>query len=105
MRRAFRYDGEILESGYPRNDVLRSPDAGRIAADVRRRLGLPDGKRVVLYAPTWRDNQYYASGRYRFDFRLDWSAPASDWRRYGYDPGHGHMAEDMRRGPARLPST
>jgi CDP-glycerol glycerophosphotransferase len=100
MRRAFRYDGEVLESGYPRNDVLRSGDADRIAADVRRRLGLPEGKRVVLYAPTWRDNQYYASGRYRFDFRLDLEQA---WRKLGDDHvflirGHHHMAEDVPAG-------
>ena len=100
MRQAFRYDGEVLESGYPRNDLLRSGDAGSIAADVRRRLGLPPGKRVVLYAPTWRDNQYYASGRYRFDLRLDLERA---WRRLGEDHvflirGHHHMAEDVSAG-------
>ncbi len=101
MRRAFRYDGEILESGYPRNDVLHSGGAGRLAADVRRRIGLPEGKRVVLYAPTWRDNQYYASGRYRFDLRLDLERA---WRELGDDHvflvrGHHHMAEDVPAGP------
>jgi CDP-glycerol glycerophosphotransferase len=100
MRRAFRYEGEVLESGYPRNDVLHSGDAGRIAADVRERLGLPEGKRAVLYAPTWRDNQYYASGRYRFDFRLDLERA---WRQLGDDyvfliRGHHHMAEDVPAG-------
>ncbi len=97
MRRAFRYDGEICDSGYPRNDVLCSGDAPRVAARVRRRLGLPDGKRVVLYAPTWRDNQYYASGRYRFDFRLDLERA---WQELGDDHvvlfrGHHHMADDV----------
>ena len=86
MRRAFRYDGEICESGYPRNDVLCSGDADRVAAGVRRRLGLPDGKRIVLYAPTWRDNQYYASGRYRFDFRLDLERAWQAARRRLRDP-------------------
>jgi CDP-glycerol glycerophosphotransferase len=100
MRRAFRYEGDVLESGYPRNDVLRSGDADRIAADVRQRLGLPEGKRVVLYAPTWRDNQYYASGRYRFDLRLDLERA---WRQLGDDcvfliRGHHHMAEDVPAG-------
>ncbi|RAJ32836.1 CDP-glycerol glycerophosphotransferase [Kitasatospora sp. SolWspMP-SS2h] len=71
LRRAFGFPGEIVESGYPRNDVLRRPDTGQFAADVRRRIGVPDGKRVVLYAPTWRDDQYYAPGRYKFDFRID----------------------------------
>jgi CDP-glycerol glycerophosphotransferase len=71
MRRAFAFKGEIIEAGYPRNDVLYSPDAAAIAASVRARIGIPPGKRVVLYAPTWRDDQYYSRGRYKFDMRLD----------------------------------
>ncbi|MEV5569345.1 bifunctional glycosyltransferase family 2 protein/CDP-glycerol:glycerophosphate glycerophosphotransferase [Spirillospora sp. NPDC052269] len=71
MRRAFRYDGEILETGYPRNDVLDSPDRDGIAARVRERLGIPDGKRVVLYAPTWRDDHHLAPGRRAFSLELD----------------------------------
>lgn len=55
LRKAFGYKGEILESGLPRNDVLNSPDRDALAAAVRERLGLAEGKRVILYAPTWRD--------------------------------------------------
>jgi CDP-glycerol glycerophosphotransferase (TagB/SpsB family) len=44
----------IWQEGYPRNDVFT--DAARIP-DVRRALGLPEGARVVLYAPTWRDDR------------------------------------------------
>jgi len=55
LRKAFGYQGEVLESGLPRNDVLVSPDRDELAAAIRRRLGLAEGKRVVLYAPTWRD--------------------------------------------------
>jgi CDP-glycerol glycerophosphotransferase len=55
LRKAFGYKGEILESGLPRNDVLNSPDRDTLAAAIRERLGLVEGKRVVLYAPTWRD--------------------------------------------------
>jgi CDP-glycerol glycerophosphotransferase len=70
LQRAFRYDGEVLEYGYPRNDVLSSPDTARMAAEVRARLGIPAGKRVVLYAPTWRDDQAKTGG-YGLDMRLD----------------------------------
>jgi CDP-glycerol glycerophosphotransferase len=97
MRRAFRFDGEICEYGYPRNDVLSRPDSAEVAATVRRRLGLPDGKRAVLYAPTWRDNQFYASGRYRFDLRLDLERA---WQALGDEfvvlvRGHHQMADDV----------
>ncbi|MFF3007314.1 CDP-glycerol glycerophosphotransferase family protein [Kitasatospora sp. NPDC057940] len=71
LRRAFRYDGEILEAGYPRNDVLARPDEAAAAA-VRRRLGIPDGKRIVLYAPTWREDQQRGDGDgFRLGLRLD----------------------------------
>ncbi|MFF5206868.1 CDP-glycerol glycerophosphotransferase family protein [Streptosporangium sp. NPDC000396] len=55
LRRAFGYQGEVLESGYPRNDVLSSPDRDELAARVRRRLGIAEGVKLVLYAPTFRD--------------------------------------------------
>ena len=72
FRRAFRYDGPILETGYPRNDVFHRPEerAARTEA-ARQRLGIEPGRRVVLYAPTWRDNQYDKSGRYQFAMKLD----------------------------------
>jgi CDP-glycerol glycerophosphotransferase len=97
MRQAFRYDGEICESGYPRNDALCSGDVQTVADEVRARLGIPPGKKVIMYAPTWRDDQYYASGRYRFDFRLDLEQA---WQRLGDDyvillRGHHHMADDV----------
>ena len=57
MRSAFRYDGPVIEQGYPRNDVFFRPDAAAVAAAVRRRLGIPADKTVILYAPTFRDDQ------------------------------------------------
>ncbi|MGN6598136.1 MAG: CDP-glycerol glycerophosphotransferase family protein [Actinomycetes bacterium] len=51
---AFGYTGEVLRVGYPRNDRLVRHTPGDVRA-VRHRLGLPDGKRIVLYAPTFRD--------------------------------------------------
>ncbi|GAA2634157.1 bifunctional glycosyltransferase family 2 protein/CDP-glycerol:glycerophosphate glycerophosphotransferase [Actinomadura fulvescens] len=71
MRQAYRYEGEILESGYPRNDLLLRPEAPRIAAEVRRRLGVPADKRIILYVPTWRDDLYFARGRRAFELALD----------------------------------
>ncbi|WP_184292990.1 CDP-glycerol glycerophosphotransferase family protein [Nocardiopsis algeriensis] len=71
LRSAFRFEGEILETGYPRNDVFHSPERDAIAERTRRRLGLPQGKRVVLYAPTWRDDKYYTRGKHKLDLHLD----------------------------------
>ena len=71
FKRAFAFDGEMIEAGYPRNDVLYSADAPALAAAVRARIGIPAGKRVVLYAPTWRDDQFYSRGRYKFEMPID----------------------------------
>lgn len=70
LRRAFRYAGEILEIGYPRNDILYA-DRESVAARVRAQLGLPAGRKVVLYAPTWRDDEFYGPGRYKMSMMLD----------------------------------
>ncbi|GAA4143725.1 hypothetical protein GCM10022416_33910 [Actinomadura keratinilytica] len=47
---------ELLPAGYPRNDPLVNgdPDTAAEAQALRRSLGLDDGRRVVLYAPTFR---------------------------------------------------
>ena len=66
LRRAFGYEGEMLESGLPRNDLLAVGDRDGLAAAIRRRLGVPEGKRIVLYAPTARDNDRKNSS-VRFD--------------------------------------
>ena len=55
LARDFGYDGRVLETGYPRNDVLKSPEADDIRAAVRASLGIEDGVTAVLYAPTFRD--------------------------------------------------
>ncbi|MCZ2402946.1 CDP-glycerol glycerophosphotransferase family protein [Paenarthrobacter sp. Z7-10] len=71
LRRAFRYNGTLLESGYPRNDVLQSAEAPRIRARVRQNLGLKPDNLVVLYAPTWRDDSVGADGKYQDPQALD----------------------------------
>ncbi|WP_305785033.1 bifunctional glycosyltransferase/CDP-glycerol:glycerophosphate glycerophosphotransferase [Symbioplanes lichenis] len=69
LRRAFRFGGEILEIGYPRNDVLFE-DRSEITERVRAAVGLPPGRKIILYAPTWRDDEY-AGGAYRMSLQLD----------------------------------
>ncbi|MFD3972031.1 CDP-glycerol glycerophosphotransferase family protein [Streptomyces cyaneofuscatus] len=71
LRRAFGYQGEVLESGYPRNDLLYAPDRAKVAAAVRERLAIPEGRRVVLCAPTWREDRPRQGGRYDPGHQLD----------------------------------
>lgn len=71
FRRAFRYDGEVLETGYPRNDILQRPEGTTVRERVRARLGIPSDARVVLYAPTWREDLVDQSGGLEFSLVLD----------------------------------
>ena len=64
FRQAFRYRGRVLETGYPRNDVLLSAHAEQIRARTRAALDIPEGRRAVLYAPTWRDDLKGPDGRF-----------------------------------------
>ncbi|MCE7079210.1 CDP-glycerol glycerophosphotransferase family protein [Streptomyces sp. ST2-7A] len=74
MRDAFCCEGDILESGYPRNDVFHRPERAEIIERVRRVLGIPEGKKVVLYAPTWRDDQRHTATKFKLDLRVDLAA-------------------------------
>lgn len=79
FKQAFGYQGEIIESGYPRNDVLANPSASQIQK-VKKELGIPADKKIMLYAPTWRDNEFYEKGKYKFSFQFD----LEEWiKRYG----------------------
>ncbi|MFC0038085.1 CDP-glycerol glycerophosphotransferase family protein [Actinomadura rayongensis] len=71
LRSAFRYDGPVLDTGHPRNDLLNRPERHAIALRVRERLGIPAGKKVVMYAPTWRDDFHFAIGKRAFQLELD----------------------------------
>ncbi|GGO59381.1 hypothetical protein GCM10010910_02210 [Microbacterium nanhaiense] len=54
LARAYAFRGrEMWVEGYPRNDALATGDGG----STRRQLGIADGERVLLYAPTWRDDR------------------------------------------------
>ncbi|WHY91245.1 CDP-glycerol glycerophosphotransferase family protein [Neobacillus cucumis] len=73
FRSAFRYDGEVLEFGYPANDIFY--DSNRYAKkrkEVREKLGIANEQApVFLYAPTWRDGKHLGNSMFEFDLMLD----------------------------------
>ena len=71
FRSGFGYEGEILETGYPRNDLLSSPDRDERRTRARSALGLDPDVRAVFYVPTWRDDLIDARGRQGFRLALD----------------------------------
>ncbi len=71
FRSCFMYDGKMLEYGYPRNDILHRPDRDELAVSIKKKLGIPLNKKTILYAPTWRDDEFYAAGQYKFTLKLE----------------------------------
>ncbi len=54
LKKAYAFFGRpIWTDGYPRNDLLASGDP----APIRAQLGIGPDERVLLYAPTWRDDR------------------------------------------------
>lgn len=70
----FGFTGQVITEGYPRNDSLRAPDADLRRAAVRDLLGIPEGRRAILYAPTWRDDAKNTSKQYELVTYLDFEA-------------------------------
>lgn len=70
FKSAFRINEErLIETGYPRNDILVNSTNDQIVR-IKEKLGLPKDKKVLLYAPTWRDNSYVIEG-YTFKLQVD----------------------------------
>ena len=53
-KRAFWYEGEILEKGFPRNDVLFNI-TGKKINQIKESLNIPFNKKICLYGPTFRN--------------------------------------------------
>ncbi len=67
FKQAFDYSGEMIEAGYPRNDILvRKRNDASINLDLRLKQQLPSDKKLILYAPTWRETETREQGKYAF---------------------------------------
>lgn len=60
---------KIIEEGYPRNDRLINATPEEVKK-LRQNLGVDD-KKVILYAPTWRDNQHTSGTGYTYKTEVD----------------------------------
>lgn len=50
---AFNTNVEAIKSGFPRNDMMF--EALKYKTDTKEKLNIPSDKKVILYAPTWRE--------------------------------------------------
>ena len=67
---------KIIEEGYPRNDrLINSTPEER--SELRKQLGVND-KKVILYAPTWRDNQHTSGEGYTYKTEVNFDKLQKD---------------------------
>ena len=67
----------IVEEGYPRNDALFNFTAYDVQR-IKDGLKIPKDKKVILYAPTWRDNQHTANEGYTYKTEVDFDRLQSE---------------------------
>ncbi len=69
FKRAFKYGNKILEVGYPSNDIFYTKD-DNFKKSIKENFNFGD-KKVILYAPTFRDDDVDVKGDYYFNLLLD----------------------------------
>src|SRR5699024_11560295 len=70
FKRAFGFNQTMIESGYPRNDILYTSNKKTDINKIKKRLNIPQDKKVILYYNTWRDKYYYSTCKYMFNLQL-----------------------------------
>ncbi len=60
----------IVEQGYPRNDYLKNYKPEEVKK-IKRDLGINKNKKIILYAPTFRDNEHQSGLGYTYSLHLD----------------------------------
>jgi CDP-glycerol glycerophosphotransferase len=67
-------ENTILEQGYPRNDALLNATPEKVTA-IKEHLQITPAdignKKIILYAPTWRDNQHESGKGYSYTLGVD----------------------------------
>ena len=63
----------IIEEGYPRNDSLFNRSEKDIK-NIKKKLGIPNNKKVIFYLPTFRDNQHDSSLGYTYKLEIDFDS-------------------------------
>jgi CDP-glycerol glycerophosphotransferase len=71
FRSCFDFKNSILETGFPRNDLLFRNNNENSINSIKKKYGIPGDKKIILYAPTWRDDEFYENGIYKFSSEMD----------------------------------
>lgn len=76
-KNAYRLNNnQIVMSGLPRNDSLRNYKVEELN-EIRAELGIQNYSKVVLYEPTWRDNEIVYVDQYGVESKIDFDLLSS----------------------------
>ena len=70
FKRAFKYHKKMLEMGYPINDIFFKDNIDLIKS-LKSKLDINNNKKIILYAPTWKDDEKNASWEHYFKLDID----------------------------------
>jgi len=73
FRKAFQYPNKILNIGYPANDTFYTNNLHKIQKELKTKLKLDNigDRKIILYAPTFRDYDIDDDHKRYFEFSLD----------------------------------
>lgn len=74
FKSAFEFHKEILEVGYPRNDIFYNKNEKYIndkKEKIKQRLGIQDNRKIILYAPTFRDDEINKAKKHIINLQID----------------------------------
>ena len=71
FKSSFDFKNKILDSGFPRNDILFRNNNEKSINSIKNSYNIPSDKKIILYAPTWRDDEFYTNGIYKFSSQID----------------------------------
>lgn len=75
FERAFKFKNTFLKTGYPRNDLLFQKNNEFYIRKLKNKLlgSKYLDKKIITYAPTWRDHDSIDQGKYRFGWGFNLS--------------------------------
>ena len=71
----------IIEKGYPRNDKLINYNNNDIEK-IKKDLHIPTDKKVILYAPTFRDDEHTSGVGYTYKLNIDFDLLQKELKDY-----------------------
>ena len=70
FRKSFEYEGEVIDKGYPANDIFYK-DTSKKKRKILEELNIDSNKKIILYAPTFRDYEKNDKNERDFNFPLE----------------------------------